>query len=163
MVERVALVWVQPAPQGRDAVARQPPVGLDLGLARSARADSAVHAPGAEALEVRPQPAHAGEVVLELGQLHLELALGRVGMVGEDVEDDRRAIDDRHVERLLDVALLARQQLVVAGHEVGVAVLDRLLELLELAATEVAVGIGLLAALHQLARHGHTGRAQQLA
>ena len=119
----------EPALERGDAVARQAAVGLDLGLARSAGADAAVHAPGAEALEMGPEPAHAGEVVLELGQLDLELALGRVGVVGEDVEDDRRAVDHRHVERLLEVALLARLELVVAGHEVGPRVGDRLLEL----------------------------------
>ncbi len=68
---------------------------------------------------MRPQPAHAREVVFELGELHLELALGGVGMVGEDVEDDRRPVDDRHADLLLEVALLPGQQLVVAGHEVG--------------------------------------------
>ncbi len=112
---------VKAAPEGRDAVACEPPVGLDLRLARSAGADAAVDAAGSQSLEVRPEPAHAREVVLELCQLHLQLALGRVGMVGEDVEDDRGAIDDRHAQRLLEVALLARQQLVVAGHQVGVA------------------------------------------
>jgi hypothetical protein len=48
---------------------------------------------------VRPQAAHAREVVLELRELDLELALGRVGVVGEDVEDDRRAIDDGQATR----------------------------------------------------------------
>ena len=71
--------------------------------------------PGAEALEVRPQPAHAREVVLELGQLDLHVALGRVRVVGEDVEDDRRAVDHRHAGRFLQVAFLARQQLVVTA------------------------------------------------
>ena len=70
-----------------------------------------------------PQPAHAGQVVLELGQLDLELALGRVGVVGEDVEDHRGAVDHRHAERRLEVALLARRELVVAGDQVGVAAL----------------------------------------
>ena len=110
----------QAAPERGDAVAREAAVGLDLGLARSAGADAAVHASRAQPLEVGPEPAHAREVVLELGELDLELALGRAGVVGEDVEDDRRAVDHRHVELLLEVALLARQQLVVAGHEVGV-------------------------------------------
>ena len=109
------------------------------------------------------RPAHAREVVLELGELHLELALGRAGVVGEDVEDDRRAVDHRDVELLLEVALLARQQLVVAGHEVGAGLLDGGLDLLELAATEVAVGIGPVAALHQLAGDRHSRRAEQLA
>ncbi len=81
--------------------------------------------PCAEALEVGPQPPHAREVVLELGELDLELALGRVGVVGEDVEDHGGAVDDRHAELLLEVALLARQQLVVAGDQVRVRLLDR--------------------------------------
>ena len=75
----------EPALQRGDPVARQPAVGLDLRLARAPGADAA-----AEPLEVRPQAAHPREVVLELRQLDLELALGAVGVGGEDVEDDRR-------------------------------------------------------------------------
>ena len=154
---------LQAATQGRDAVARQPAVGLDLRLARAPGADTAVHAAGAEALEVRPEPAHAREVVLQLRKLDLELALGRVRVVGEDVEDDRRPVDDRDAERFLDVALLARQQLVVTGDQVRVRVLDGAFQLLELAAPEVTVGVGLLAPLDELAHSRDAGRAEQLA
>ena len=133
---------LEPALERGDPVARQAAVGLDLGLARAPGADAAGRA-RAEPLEVGPQPAHAREVVLELRQLDLELALGRVRVVGEDVEDDRRAVDHRHAERLLEVALLARQQLVVAGDEVRVRLLHRPLQLGELALAEVAVGVGL--------------------
>ena len=101
--------------QREDAVAREAPVGLDLRLARPARAD-----PAAEALEVRPQAAHAREVVLELGELDLELALGGPGVAGEDVEDDLGAVDDRDLERRSSVALLARGELVVARDHVRV-------------------------------------------
>src|SRR3712207_7023173 len=45
------------------------------------------------------------------GQLDLKLALRRRGVPGEDVEDDRGAVDDRDLERLLEVALLPRAQL----------------------------------------------------
>ena len=83
-------------------------------------------------------------------------------MVGEDVEDDRGAVDHGHVERLLEVALLARLELVVAGHDVRARLLDRLLELRELALAEVAVGIGRRAPLAQLSCHGDAGGAQQL-
>ncbi len=116
----VALEPGQPPAQGGDAVAGEPPIGLDLALARAPGADPAVHPARAEALEMGPQPAHASQVVLELGQLDLELALGRVGVVGEDVEDHRRAVDHRDPERRLEVALLARRQLVIAGDQVGV-------------------------------------------
>ena len=153
-----AVLLVEPALERGDSVARQPAVGLDLALARAPGADS-----GAEALQVGPQPAHPREVVLELRQLDLQHALGAVRVVGEDVEDDRRAVDHRHADGLLEIALLARQQLVVARDEVGVGVLDRLLELGELALAEVAVGIGLRTLLGHLADDGRTGGAQQLA
>ena len=110
----------QATAQRRDPVAGEAAVGLDLALARAPGADAAVDPPGAEALEVGPQPPHAGHVVFELGQLDLQLALGRVGVVGEDVEDHRGAVDHRDAQRLLQVALLARRQLVVAGDQVGV-------------------------------------------
>ena len=116
----------------------------------------------AEALEVGPQAPHARQVVFELGQLDLQLALGRVGVVGEDVEDHRGAVDHRHAQRLLQVALLARRQLVVAGDQVGVAGGDLGLQLGQLAAAEVAVGVGLLALLDGLAGGGDAGGAQQL-
>ncbi len=114
----------QPPLERGDPVAGQPAVGLDLRLAGAARADAA-----AEALEVGPQAAHAGEVVLELGELDLELAVGAVGVTGEDVEDDRRAVDDGDAELRLEVALLARAELVVAGDDVRVGRLGERLDL----------------------------------
>ncbi len=65
-----ALHVLQATAQRGDAVAGEAAVGLDLGLPRSPRAD-----PAAEALQVAPQAPHAREVVLELGELHLELSL----------------------------------------------------------------------------------------
>ena len=152
----------EPAAQGGDPVARQAAVGLDLRLARTPGPDAAVHAARAEALEVGPEAPHAREVVLELGELDLELALGRVRVVGEDVEDDRRAVDDRHVERRLEVALLARRELVVGGDQVRAGALDLRAQLVELAATEVAVRVGFGPDLDQLAGGRDSGRAEEL-
>ena len=126
-------------------------------LARSPRAD-----PAAEALEVAPQAAHAREVVLQLRQLHLQLALGAAGVRGEDVEDHRRAIDHRQAHGLLQVALLAGAQLVVAGDQVGVALVREALGLGDLARAEVGVRVRSVAALHHLADDRHAGGAQQL-
>ena len=67
-----------------------------------------------------PQPAHAGEVVLELCQLDLQLALGGAAWSAKM----SRMIAVRSITGtptlLLEVALLARQQLVVAGDQVRV-------------------------------------------
>src|SRR3954453_13563554 len=77
---------VEPALECGDAVAGQAAVRLDLGLAGPPGADAADAAPGAEAPQGGPHASHAGHVVLELGELDLELALRRVGVPGEDVE-----------------------------------------------------------------------------
>ena len=148
--------------QRRDAVAGQAPVGLDLGLAGPPGADPPVHAPRAKALEMRPQAAHAREVVFELCEFDLQLALRGVGVVGEDVQDHRGPVDDRHVQRRLQVALLARRELVVAGHEVGTRALDLLLQLGQLPAAEIPIRIGLGADLDELIGRGDAGGAKQL-
>ena len=98
----------------------------------------------------------------QLRELDLELALGAVGVAGEDVEDHRRAVDDRQAERGLEVALLARRELVVAGDDVGVGALRERLDLLDLARPEIGVGVRRLAVLDGLPDDGDAGRAQKL-
>ncbi len=143
--------------QVRDAVARQAAVGLDLGLAGASGAD-----PASESLEVRPQAPHPREVVLELGELDLELSLGAVGMVGEDVEDHGRAVDHRHPQLLLEVPLLPGNELVVTRNEVGVRARDLGLDLGELPATQVAVRVRSRANLDDLPDVRDPRRAQEL-
>jgi hypothetical protein len=112
---------------------------------------------------VRPQPAQAGHVVLELRELDLQLALGGARVASEDVEDHGGPVDDRHAELLLEVALLARRELVVADDDVRVGVLSGLLDLLELARAEVGVRVRLVAVLDDLAHDDAARGAQQLA
>ena len=85
-------------------------VDLELGLARAAGADAAPPAPHAAGLlrERSALPPQAGQAVAELGQLDLGLALLAVGVLGEDVEDHRGAVDGRAPEQLLEVELLGR-------------------------------------------------------
>ena len=65
-----------------------------------------------------PQP---GQAVAEQGQLDLGLALLAAGVLGEDVEDHRGAVDGGAPEQLLQVALLRRRELVVEHDRVAVA------------------------------------------
>src|SRR5215831_11463063 len=110
----------------------QPPVGLELRLTGAARADAA-----AEALEVLPQAPHPREVVLELGELDLQLALRGHGVLGEDVEDELRPVDDPRAERILEEPLLHRVELVVDEEALGLGAGVPLLQLLKLALADV--------------------------
>ena len=68
-----------------------------------------------------PHAAQARQQVLVLGEPHLQAALLAGGMQREDIEDERRAVDDLHVlaHHLLEVRLLGGRELVVEHHEVG--------------------------------------------
>ena len=79
-----------------DLVADDAPVRLELGLARSARADAALRA-----RQVRPQPRQARQLVLELGQLDLQAALVRARVLGKDVEDQAAPIEHLDAEQAL--------------------------------------------------------------
>src|SRR5262245_4958843 len=85
--------------------------------------------PAAEALEVLPHAAHAREVVLELRQLDLELALRAPRVLGEDVEDQLRPVDDPRGERVLELPLLRRTEVVVDEQRLGAGLLERAREL----------------------------------
>ena len=111
---------------------------------------------------MRPQAPHPRQVVLELRELHLKLSLGAVCVIGEDVEDHRGAVDDRDTQRGLEVALLPRDELVVAGDQVRVGARDLGPKLRELAASQIAIGVGGPARLDQLARRRDPGGAEKL-
>ena len=110
-----------------------------------------------------PHAAHAGEVVLQLRQLDLELALGAPCMLGEDVEDELRAIDDARAQRILQAPLLAGVELVVNDERLRVGVLHEPFQLLELALAHVGSRIGRGPTLNELADRRDAGRAQELA
>jgi hypothetical protein len=62
---------------------------------------------------VLPHASHARNVVVQLRELDLELALGADGVLGEDVEDQLRAVDDPRRKGVFEAPLLRRRQLVV--------------------------------------------------
>jgi hypothetical protein len=154
----------EPPAQEGDPPAGQASVGLELRLAVAARPDSPTHCPQAspEPLEVLPHPSHAREVVLELGELDLELALGATGMLGEDVEDQLRAVDDARRECILEVALLARVELVVDEERVGPGFPELGLELPQLSFPDVAALVRPRTALDQLANRLDSGGTRKL-
>ena len=121
------------------------------------RADAA-----AQPLEVLPHAAHALEVVLQLRELDLQLAGGRMRVQREDVEDHAGAVDDAHAELVLERALLAGRELVLGHDDLGLQLLRELLELLELAAADVRARVDARAVLHERPDDVDLRRAQQL-
>src|SRR5262249_36456873 len=148
---------LQPAPQERDPPAGKATVGFELRFAWPARPEAA-----AEALEVLPHPAHPRQVVLELRELDLELALGARRMLREDVEDQLRPVDDTRFQRILERPLLCRLQLVVHDEHLGLGVLVGPLELLELPLTEVRTTLGPGTVLDELADRRDERRLREL-
>ena len=143
---------LQPPPQERDPSPGDAAVGLELRLTGPARPDSRAeraHA-AAEALEVLPHAAHPWEVVLELRQLDLKLALGAPRMLGEDVEDQLRPVDDARLECILERPLLGRLELVVHEQHLGAGLLVGVLQLLELPLAQVGPPLRAGAVLDEL-------------
>ena len=143
---------LEPAAKHNDPPVREPTVGLELRLAGPACADAGSDGTGTatEPLEVLPHPAHPRQVVLELRELDLELALGARGVLGEDVEDQLRPVDDPRVERVLERPLLRRIELAVDEEHLRRSPCVLGLELLELALADIGARIGARSLLDEL-------------
>ena len=87
-----------------DALLNKAAVGLDLGFARSAEKAKAA----ALSLEMGPRAHKAGALISQMGQLHLQGALGGACSVAKNFEDQPGAVDDLAVEGLFEVTLLRR-------------------------------------------------------
>ena len=118
LAARLALQFdlLQARRQRLDSLAQQTPVGLKLGFAGTTVADTATPL----TLEVGPAAHQARGDVLELRQLHFELAFMTARALREDVEDETGAIQHPALDELFEVALLRRRQRMIEQHQVGV-------------------------------------------
>jgi succinyl-diaminopimelate desuccinylase len=91
---------------------------------------------------VLPHPSHPRKVVFELRELDLELSLGADGVLGEDVEDQLRAVDHPRLERVLERPLLRRAELVVDDEHLCLRVAVRLLQLVQLPLADIRARVG---------------------
>ena len=144
--------------QLRDARANAPPVDLQLRLTGTAHADRAADAAAtraaraaADAREVAPAPGQPRQPVFELRQLHLQLALARAGVLREDVQNQRGAVDDARFSQRCEIALLGRGDLVVDDDEVEVLLAPQLRQLQGATLADVVRRIGRAQPLCELA------------
>src|SRR5690606_27903587 len=121
----------------------------DLRLTGAARPDALAARDAATGLPGhRLAPAaQARQEVLELGELDLRLALLGLGVLGEDVEDQGRAVDDLDADDVLEAATLGRCELRVDDDGVGARGRDDVGELGRLARAEVRARVGVRASL----------------
>ena len=109
------------AAQLGDARPDPAPVSLDLGFTGPAGADAAAAGhPAAGLPGQRLTPAaQPRQQVLQLRQLDLRLALLAAGVLGEDVQDQRGAVDDLHLHHALQRRSWLGGELAVADDGVG--------------------------------------------
>jgi hypothetical protein len=112
-----------------------PPVGFELSFARAAGSDSA-----AQTGHFRASSGKARQQVIELCQFHLQAAFPRPGAGGKDVQNELGAIDHLRVERLFQVALLGRCQVLVEDDRIDVPGLYRGRDFDDFAAAEKSRG-----------------------
>ena len=140
-----------------DLLARAAAVDLELGLAGAAPADAAGEARHHRVLLVQPR-----QRVLELRQLDLQLAVARLRVLREDVEDQHGAIDDLELGGVGDGARLRRREIVIEHQHGGVGLQRARHQLVELALADEEARIDLLPALRHHVEHAHAGGAAQL-
>jgi hypothetical protein len=89
-----------------------PAVDLQLGLTWPAGTDAGTGGDPPTSLpgERSTPAAEPGNEIVQLRELDLRLALLGPGMLGEDVQDQRGAVDDLDLQPFLQVAELARGQ-----------------------------------------------------
>ena len=149
---------LEPPVERLHALGEQAAVGFELCLARTTIADAAT----ALTFEVGPAAHQARRDVLELRELHFELAFVAARALREDVEDQPRAIEHAALDEFFEIALLRRRERMIEQHHVGV-VLDRGgANFIGLAAAHEESRIGAIAPPAD-ADHGNgAGRAREL-
>ena len=146
-----------PPLQRGDPVAHPAAVDLQLGLAGAAAADAA-----GQARERVVAPGQARVEVLELRQLHLQLAVGALRPLREDVEDQLGAVEDLEAGGLGDVAGLRRREVGVEDDQVRHQLHGAEQDVLQLPLADERARVDLVPVLQRGVHHLDAGGAGQL-
>src|SRR5262249_14843364 len=122
---------LQLALEASDPLACAPAANLELRLARTSATDPA----GETAQRVVPR-AEPRQRVLQLRQLHLQLAVRALRALREDVQDELRSVDDLQIRPRRNAARLRRAQLLVEDQRLCVEIDGAEDHLLQLAAAQ---------------------------
>ena len=86
---------------------------------------------------MRPHAREAREQIFVLRQLDLRLGVGRLRVLGEDVEDKVRAVHHLAAHKFLNITLLRRWQLIINDHHVDIVFMHVVGHLADLAGAEI--------------------------
>ncbi len=111
---------------------------------------------------MRPLAGQARQVVLDLGQFHLQTALARAGTLAEDDEDERGAVKHLRLQLAFQRAVLPRRQFQIEDDGLAAVIGDEVGNLLHLAGAEQRAGIDLRQPRQHAPDAAHTGSSRQL-
>ncbi len=109
------------------------PVGFEFGFAGTAGADAAAQPGHRRAVAGQPR-----QQIVQLRQLHLQLAFSRAGAARENIQDQLRPVEHLDVQRFFQIALLRGRQLAVEDHRGRFVELDLRLQLFHFAGADEA-------------------------
>ena len=120
--------------QPHDAIADQPPVSLNLRLARPAEKPE----PAALPFQMGPGPHQPAALVIQMRQFNLQRAFGRPRPRPENIQNQPGAVDDLAAPGFFQIALLHRRQLRIDDDNRNVLLVHRLALRLNLPGPEQA-------------------------
>src|SRR3954471_5188084 len=91
-----------------------PAVSFKLSLTRPAGADAT-----AQLRHLNTPPSESRQHVFQLRQFDLQLSFAGSSVLGEDVEDELRAVDHSDIDYFFDIALLRGGEVVVKQNQIG--------------------------------------------
>ena len=91
----------------------------------------------------------------------MKLALAAAGMARKDIQNQHRAIDDRHGDYLFEILSLTRAQIVEHEDEIGSVIFDQIRDLARLAAADQRCRIDVLAPLNDARDDLRAGRLRE--
>jgi hypothetical protein len=103
--------------QDADALLNATPVNFKFRFTWTTRADAAT-----QTREIGTNTNQIRLPITQLRELHLQLTLAATGMFGKHIEDQHRAIHDRHRNNLLQILALTRPQIVEHEHQLDILV-----------------------------------------
>src|SRR6202042_3169674 len=118
-------------------LAQEAAVGLELRLAGTSHADTTLLP-----LQMGPTAHEPAGDVLQLGELHFELALEAAGALRENIENQAVTVEDAAAGEFFEVALLAGRERVVDENDIGGVVFGNGANLVCLAAAHEKARVG---------------------